>query len=98
MAKISIDSYVVDTLMRELIQHDRKPSAFLVYLHLWNKSQGASKPVKTGHQKIADSVGLSKSSVQGALKTLWRLKLVKTHRASATAVPEHSVLRPWARA
>lgn len=95
MSKISIDSYVLDTLMRELIQHDRRPSAFIVYIHLWNKSQGTSRPIKLGHQKIADGIGLSKSAVQGALKTLSRLKLVRSHRSSATAVPEHTVLRPW---
>lgn len=95
MSKISLDSYILDTLMRELIGHDRQPSAFLVYLHLWNKTQAASRPVKLGHQKIADAVGLSKSAVQAALKTLNRLRLIRTHRASATAIPEHTVLRPW---
>ena len=97
MSKVPVDSYILDTLMRELISHDRKPSAFVVYLHLWNKTQSASRPVKMGHQKIADSVGLSKSAVQSALKTLSRLKLVRSYRSTATAVPEHTVLRPWAK-
>ena len=29
---LSLDHYVVDTLMRDLVGHDRRPSAFLVYL------------------------------------------------------------------
>ncbi len=31
---IPIDPYVLDTLMRDLIGHDRRPSAYLVYLAL----------------------------------------------------------------
>ncbi len=97
MSKISVDTYVLDTLMRELVGHDKRPSAFIVYLYLWNKTQAATRPVKVGHQKIAEGVGLSKSAVQSALKTLGKLKLIRTYRTSATAVPEHTVLRPWSK-
>src|SRR5437764_458779 len=38
---IAIDAYVLDTLMHDLIGHDRAPSAFVVYLHLWRESLGA---------------------------------------------------------
>jgi len=31
---IPIDDYVLDVLMRDLIGHDQKPGAYLVYLHL----------------------------------------------------------------
>ena len=98
MSKISVDTYVVDTLMRDLVQHGKKPSAFIVYLHLWNKTQAGNHPVKLSHLKIADSTGLSKSSVQSALKMLTRRKLVRSARKTATAVPEHVILRPWVKA
>jgi hypothetical protein len=32
---VPIDDYVLDVLMRDLIGHDQKPSAYLVYLHLY---------------------------------------------------------------
>lgn len=95
--KISIDSYILDILMRDLIQHGRKPSAFVVYLHLWNKSNGAVKPARLSHLKISDATGLSKSSVQVAIKMLIKRKLLRAQRATSTAVPEYSVLRPWAK-
>ena len=31
---IALDSYVLDVLMRDLVGHDKKPSAFIVYLYL----------------------------------------------------------------
>src|SRR5690349_10544746 len=34
-AMIGVDDYVIDVLMRDLVGHDRAPSAFLVYLYLW---------------------------------------------------------------
>lgn len=95
--KITVDAYVLDTLMRDLVQHGKKPSAFVVYIHLWNKTHGGGKTVKLSHLKIADATGLSKSSVQSALKMLTRRKLIRTQRATSTAVPEHAVLRPWVR-
>lgn len=97
MSRLTIDSYVVDTLMRDLIQHDKKPSAFIVYLHFWSKTLGGTRATKQSHHQIADATGLSKSSTQSAVKLLLRRKLVRAGRASATAVPEYSVLKPWIR-
>ena len=97
MSKINVDLYILDTLMRDLVQHGKKPSAFIVYLHLWNKTQGATRTIKLSHLKIADATGLSKSSVQSAMKMLLKRKLARAHRATATAVPEYSVLKPWAK-
>jgi DNA-binding MarR family transcriptional regulator len=97
MPKIAVDTYVLETLMRDLIAHDKKPSAFIVYLHLWNKTQGATRTIKASHLKIADATGLSKSSIQAAIKRLTGRKLVRSQRASSTAVPEYTVLKPWVR-
>ena len=96
MATISLDTYVLDVLMRDLVGHDRSPSAYVVYLFLWSRTQGArAKSVRVSHKAIADDTGISKSAVQGAIRLLNRRKLVRTVHESPTAVPEHFVLRPW---
>lgn len=93
-----LDPYLVDVLMRDLTGHDRQPSAFLVYLFLWHKTHGAAaRTVAASHQSIADATGLSKSAVQASLRTLLRRHLVQQSRASQTATPEYTVLRPWVR-
>lgn len=46
---------------------------------------------------LAVETGLSKSSVQGALRRLRRRGYLATKRASPTAVPPHAVLAPWRR-
>ena len=97
MTKLTLDSYVVETLMRDLVQHEKRPSAFVVYVHLWSKTQGAARPARLSHLKISDATGLSKSSVQSAIKMLLRRKLIRSHRSTSTAVPEYTVLRPWAK-
>jgi hypothetical protein len=91
-----LDSYVVDTLMADLVLHERSPSAFLVYLHLWHAA-GRRRAVPASHQSIALATGLSKSAVQSAMRVLVRRRLVRARRASITAVPEYTVLRPWRR-
>jgi DNA-binding GntR family transcriptional regulator len=93
---ISIDDYVLDVLMRDLVGHDRSPSAFLVYLHLWSQTMARrEKSARLSHQMIADATGLSKSAVQTAMGRLLRRRLVRIHRDSATAVPEYRIARPW---
>ena len=95
---IVLDDYVLDVLMRDLVAHDRAPSAFLVYLHLWSESEGRQRSaVSVSHQMIADVTGLSKSAVQKGIRCLVRRKLIKVHKNSPTAVPEYRVLRPWRR-
>ena len=98
MSAITIDAYVLDTLMRDLVGHDRRPSAFLVYLHLWRAThgRGASK-AQLALLDIAEDVGLSKRSVQEALSWLAKRKLVSVARESITAIPVYTVLRPWRR-
>ena len=98
MRQLRIDSYVLETLMPDLVLHDHKPSAFLVYLHLWHQS--AARPraaVRTSHQQMAHATGLSKSAVQSAIRTLMRRKLLRATRNGVTATPEYTVLRPWRR-
>ena len=95
---IALDDYVIDVLMRDLVGHDRAPSAFLVYLHLWSESEGRQKSaVAVSHQMIAEATGLSKSAVQKGIRCLARRKLIKAQKDSPTAIPEYRVLHPWRR-
>jgi hypothetical protein len=98
MQTVKLDAYVLDTLMRDLVGHDRKPSAFLVYLHLWRATHGRdTSEVQTALLDIAEDIGLSKRSVQEALSWLAKRKLITVHRESITAIPVYTVLRPWRR-
>src|SRR4051812_5822688 len=97
MRQYRVDAYVVDTLMADLVLHDRQPSAFLVYLHLSSRAGAAVRPTAASHQAMASATGLSKSAVQAAVRTLLRRRLLRVKRAGRTAVPEYTVLRPWRR-
>lgn len=95
---VAIDRYMLDTLMRDLVGHDRQPSAYLVYLCLWHETHGRLQPnVQVALIDIAENVGLSKRGVQDALGHLARRKLIAVTRDSITAVPVYTVLRPWRR-
>ncbi len=102
-SNLQVDPYVVDVLMRDLIGHDRQPSAFLVYLFLSTRTEakiGARRRggmVAISLRDIAEATGLSKSVVQVALRTLKRRELIGADSAHATAVPTYRVLRPWRR-
>jgi Helix-turn-helix domain len=96
MRTFAVDLYVVETLMRDLIAHDKKPSAFAVYLYLWSRTHGeARKTVHQSYQQLADATGLSKSGVQLAVKELANRQLLEVRRKRATDTPEYAVLRPW---
>jgi len=96
MATIAIDPYIVDTLMRDLVGHDRQPSAFLVYLLLWRQTHGAGTATsQVALLDIAEATGLSKRAVQDAIAWLAKRTLIAVARASITAVPVYAVLRPW---
>jgi len=95
---IVLDDYVLAVLMRDLVGHDRIPSAFLVYLHLWGESHRQSKAgVRASHQMVAEATGLSKSAVQKGIRCLVGRQLLRCRKDSATAIPEYRVLRPWRR-
>jgi len=90
-----LDAYVVETLLPDLVLHDRQPSAFLVYLYLWYRSAGRGAAVRASHQDMVTATGLSKSAVQGAVRTLVRRRLLRAAREGLTAVPAYTVMRPW---
>jgi hypothetical protein len=96
--ELRLDLYVTDVLMRDLVGHDRAPSAFLVYLWLWRMSRGEGRErVGASLQTIATQTGLSKSAVQAAVRRLRHRRLVAATRASSTAAPVYQVLAPWRR-
>ena len=95
IAMISLDDYVVDVLLRDLVGHDRRPVCFLVYLWLAAEQGRRDGAVEVSYREIAESVGVSKSSVQGAVSWLIRRKLLTARKATVTATPCYSVLSPW---
>ena len=93
---VPIDDYVLDVLMRDLIGHDQKPSAFMVYLHLYGQAaRNGWRPISASVRTIADATGLSKSSVHTSLMHLRRRQLIGTAAVHATATPRHRILRHW---
>jgi len=90
--RIPVDAYVFDALMPDLVGHDRRPSAFLLYLFFWRKTAGGTRPAVASLQMMADGTGLAKRSVQAALQVLERRRLIVLRRASPTAAP--SVVLP----
>jgi hypothetical protein len=91
----TLDLYVTDVLLRDLVGHDRRPVSFLVYLWLAVEQQRRGTPVQISYQELAESIGVSKSAAQSAVGWLVRRRLVDVHKANATATPRYSVLRPW---
>lgn len=95
---IRVENYLTNVLLRDLVGHDRSPSAFLVYLCLYADTYGESRrSVRVSLAKLAERTGLSKSAVQSALRVLARRHLIRTQRASRTAIPEYFVNRTWVR-
>jgi hypothetical protein len=98
MPQIAFDPYVVDILMRDLVGHDRSPSAYLVYLWLWARTEGGRRRHAASLQTIALETGLSKSSVQNAVRNLrGRRKLIASESPGPTQPPVYEVLKPWVR-
>ncbi len=95
---IPVDDYVLDVLMRDLVAHDQKPAAYLVYMYLYGQAvRRRWKPLAASLRSIADATGLSKSTVQIALAHLRRRQLIATSADHVTATPLHRVFRHWRR-
>jgi hypothetical protein len=91
----SFDDYVIDVLMRDLVGHDRRPVGFLVYLWLAAEQQRRNGVVQISYRELAESIGVSKSSVQAAVGWLIRRKLLAATKETVTAAPRYTVLAPW---
>ncbi len=97
-AVLMLDPYVIDVLLPDLVGHDKRPAAYVLYLWLWAMTRSLGRRTAFfSYQTLTDRTGLSKSAVQRAVVWLVRRQLVKVRRKSATAVPEYAVLTPWTR-
>jgi hypothetical protein len=99
MRSLTIDAYVIDVLLPDLVGHDRRPAAFLVYLFLLRhaRTRNGRRDVRASLQSIASSTGLSKSTVQNALRHLRRRALLDPNVIATTSNPMRSLLGPRAR-
>ncbi len=97
MERVVLDAYVLDALMPDLVGHDRRPSAFVVYLFLWRRTGGAARSVGLSHRMLADGTGLATRSVQAAVAALRRRQLVDVKRKGPTTIPIFTLRCPWRR-
>ena len=96
MAQTTLDAYVIDVLLPDLVGHDRRPAAFLVYLYLLRHARlrHGRREVRHSLQKIATRTGLSKSSVQNALRHLRRRGLLDPDVIATSSDPLRCVRPP----
>src|ERR1700761_1690457 len=90
-----LDDYITDVLMRDLVGHDRRPAAFLVYLWLAAEQGGQRDEVRGSYEEMAESIGISKSSTQAAVRWLVKRKLLDMKKQTVTSTPSYTVRRPW---
>jgi hypothetical protein len=95
--EIILDPYIHLTLLRDLVGHDHKPTAFLVYLWLYAEQQRLGEPIAISYARLADETGLSRSALQVAISWLVRRKLLTARKEALTATPVYYVQRPWQR-
>jgi DNA-binding MarR family transcriptional regulator len=98
MQRFTLDAYVVDVLLPDLAGHDRRPAAFLVYLFLLRHAAKMKRDsVSISLQTIATKTGLSKSTVQAAIRHLRQRELLDPRVQATLADPVRRVMRPWSR-
>jgi hypothetical protein len=98
MKRLVMDAYVLDVLMPDLIGHDRRPAAFIVYLFLLRQAAVSGRDaMSVSLQTIATKTGLSKSAVQASIRHLRRRGLLDPAVVATVANPLRRVLRPWLR-
>ena len=94
-ATISMDRYVVDVLMRDLVAHERCPSALIVYLAIHAAAEGGR--ALFSYRSMAEATGLAKRTCQTAVALLQTRGLVEISRKGGTEAAEYRPLRPWDR-
>jgi DNA-binding IclR family transcriptional regulator len=93
---LALDGYILDSLMVDLVGHDRRPSAYILYLALTRLGSCAGE-VGISLQGLATATGLSKSAVQRAVAHLARRGLVMVRHSRRTEVSRYRLLQPWRR-
>jgi hypothetical protein len=96
MKRIVMDAYVLDMLMPDLVGHDRRPAAFIVYLFFLRQASFSGRDtVSVSLQTVATKTGLSKSTVQASIRHLRRRGFLDPSVVATVANPLRRVLRPW---
>ena len=90
-----VDRYVIDTLMADLVGHDHRPSAFLVYLAI--VAAAGERGATLSYAQLAERTGLSKRAAQDAVGLLARRNLIEVERHGTTETPRYRALSPWRR-
>ena len=90
----TLHAYIFDALMRDLVGHDHRASAFLVYLALTTTSEKASN---LSLAQLAERTGLSKRSVQDSIRHLIDRNLLRVTKRGATEIPRYEPMTPWRR-
>jgi len=84
--------------MPDLVGHDHKPAAFLVYIVLWTQLyRSEQRRIAISLQQYSEFTGLSKSAVQASIRLLIRRGLIKVVKPNPTAVPHYELVRHWIR-
>lgn len=95
MNAYAIDRYAIDPLMRDLVGHDRRPSAYLVYLMILARNADGVRAMS--HAELAELTGLSRRAVQDAVAHLARRRLIEAVRPGPTEAALYRALSPWRR-
>ena len=92
---IALYRYVIDTLLPDLVGHDRRPSALLVYLAIC--AAAGDGRAALSHAQLAERTGLSRRAVQAAVAHLARRQLIVASKRGSTETSEYRALTPWRR-
>ena len=95
-AIVSMAPYVLSELMRDLVGHDRAPSAYLLYLHLLGRGAQNSAGHQVSLSVLAEDSGLSRRAVQRASRHLQQRGLLSVVKTGPTEVSRYIVYQPWA--
>jgi CRP-like cAMP-binding protein len=93
----NLDDYILDTLLRDLVGHDHRPAAYLVYVWLCGEQARRSSALRISFQELAENTGLSRSAAQSAVSWLKRRKLISSTKENATDIPTYNLHTPWRR-
>ena len=91
-----MDVYTLDSLMADLVGHDRRPSAYILYLALLRLCTD-SGTIGISLQGLATATGLSKTAVQRSVVHLKRRGLITMRGQGPTKPPRYEILQPWRR-
>jgi DNA-binding MarR family transcriptional regulator len=94
--RFALDAHVLDSLMPDLVGHDRRPGAYLLYLALIGLG-AETRAVGASLRTLAMASGLSKTAVQRSVAHLLRRGLIEREATGPTQAPRYRVLTPWRR-